>query len=256
MKNPNQPKNRRNGSTIVIIIILVVVIGGIAYFISDPFQSKVDEAYKGFSQWTPENMAKDPSGYLAWARKEMDSVEISLKAREIELKQLRQKHERENKTAELAKQRYEKVLQELKVIYSDAKANDSWPANTAQGSLSEEELRSLIMDADDRVQGAELKMGRYSKTAQVIERDIGNVAVSLKKIEQQKVALEKQIEQARLSEDLSKFEDLVDSVNTIADANLSMEISDPEKVSLDDFVDVTEKVDEERKARFERIMGE
>lgn len=256
MKKRTPFENPRSGSSLIVIIVVIVLLGGIAYYLSDPFKAKMDEAYTDLSKWTPENMAKDPGGYLAWARKEMDSVEVSLEGRMIGLKQLNQKYDREGKTAAMLRDRYATVLPELKAAYKEAKESDSWPATTANGELSETQLRDIILDADERITDANLKIDRYKKATSSIENDIATIAKSLKGLEQKKRELEQQIELARLSEDMSNFEDLIDSVNTLTDVSSSIQVDDPTTVTLDDFVKTDEEsISDEQSDRFDQIMS-
>ena len=42
------------------LIVLALVAGGIWFFISKPFQMQVKQTYNQATQWTPENIKKDP----------------------------------------------------------------------------------------------------------------------------------------------------------------------------------------------------
>ena len=63
--------HRKGGTTQLVIgaVALVVILGGIIFYLSDPFSTRVKAGYKQFTEWTPENIAKDPVNYLNLDRK-------------------------------------------------------------------------------------------------------------------------------------------------------------------------------------------
>lgn len=72
----------------VAFINLVLIAGGAAawYFLSDPFSDKVGQIKRQITDWTPENILKDPVGYLTWSKDKCDKTEKQLKARQIGIK--------------------------------------------------------------------------------------------------------------------------------------------------------------------------
>jgi exonuclease VII large subunit len=70
----------------IIIVGVVAAIFAVAYFTSDVFSTKVDQAAKQWAKWTPENIQKDPAGYLAFAKTQLEKANDTLEARHIALK--------------------------------------------------------------------------------------------------------------------------------------------------------------------------
>jgi hypothetical protein len=79
--------HNRKGSiaTVALVLVGIVALVGIAYFVSKPFAAKVNEATAQATQWTPENITKDPVGYFTWATAELKDKEGQLKARAYKL---------------------------------------------------------------------------------------------------------------------------------------------------------------------------
>jgi len=56
-------RSSREGSVLGVvlgIVAVVLVIGGILFFVSKPFNTRVKSATRQATQWTPENIQKDP----------------------------------------------------------------------------------------------------------------------------------------------------------------------------------------------------
>ena len=84
MKSILHPTNRHNNrgstSTVVLIIIAIVVVLAIFLSISKPWGQKAKTAWAGATEWTSENIIKDPVGYFSWAIGELKNQQQKLKA--------------------------------------------------------------------------------------------------------------------------------------------------------------------------------
>src|SRR5688572_15874101 len=83
---------RRQGITttaIIGIIAAVVVVGATLFFVSDPFNIWVRGNYKSLTEWTPENIAKNPVGYLDFVEIKTKEAQLELKADRISVEQKR-----------------------------------------------------------------------------------------------------------------------------------------------------------------------
>lgn len=76
-------------STLIGIIVAVLLLGGVAYYLSDPFSTRVKKAYSQFAEWTPENIAKDPEGYLDFCEQQTKKALEDLKADKVRWAQSR-----------------------------------------------------------------------------------------------------------------------------------------------------------------------
>ena len=121
---------RRGVSAVGVIIALLALLligGAVAYFGSDVFRTKTDEQIRQLSEWTPENIARDPVNYLNFCETEAEKALEKLKASEIAVAQKKAKLEgmRDDATKEISAG--EMALDELKTAFRDASDHDSWP---------------------------------------------------------------------------------------------------------------------------------
>jgi hypothetical protein len=120
----------RNGGAAPMVVGLLVVafIAGVVwYFVSDPFRTKVDSAMTAATTWTPENIAKDPTGYLNWCEAQTKKAIESLSANKISVAQSRAKLETMVSDAKRKIGVGEKAVEELKQLYTKAEESKSWP---------------------------------------------------------------------------------------------------------------------------------
>ena len=105
---------RRLVGIIVGLVVLVLVAGGIWFFVSKPFQTNVKQGWNQATQWTPENIKKDPVGYLTWALDEVGKTEEKLQASELSLKTKKNATSRALEKHTADKSQYENLLTEFK----------------------------------------------------------------------------------------------------------------------------------------------
>ena len=80
---------------VVAVIVLVLVLGGVWYFVSDPFHQRVKDTFTGQTKWTPENIKKDPAGYLSWAIDQTTATKGKLETAQLALDKAEQTDLRE-----------------------------------------------------------------------------------------------------------------------------------------------------------------
>ena len=97
-----------------------LVAGSIWFFVSKPFQTHVNQAFNQATQWTPENIKKDPVGYLTWALAEVGKTEDKLQASELSLKTKKNATARALEKHTADQSQYEKLLTEFKEAYTTA----------------------------------------------------------------------------------------------------------------------------------------
>ena len=130
---------------IVAIVAVVVVIGVAVYFISDPMRTKMKESYDQFAKWTPENIAKDPKGYLSFCEEKTNEAiqkckasKIAISGQQAKLEQMRQDTEDKLKVGE-------KALGELKELYRKAETDKKWPLTWQGKELEQEQAKRQVL---------------------------------------------------------------------------------------------------------------
>ena len=150
-----QKLNNRRGSSVVGLIVglvvLLLVAGGIWYLVSKPFQTHVNQSLTQATQWTAENIKKDPVGYLTWALAEVGKTQDKLQASELSLRTKKNTTARalEKQTAD--KSQYEKLLGEFKAAYTTAAGEKKWPTMVRGMEFDEMHLKRKIVECNDKI---------------------------------------------------------------------------------------------------------
>ena len=113
--------------TIGVILVLLLAAGAIAYIVSDPFRTRVDQAYENFADWTPQNIAKDPAGYLKFCEAKTRQALVDLETAGIAIEQHRSRLLSWHKEAIEKILMGEAELEALKALFKEAEAGGQWP---------------------------------------------------------------------------------------------------------------------------------
>ena len=133
-------QNRRGAvaGVVVAVIVLVLVLGGVWYFVSDPFHQKVKDTFTGQTKWTPENIKKDPTGYLSWAIDQTTATKGKLEAAQLALTKQKDMVSEKLEKATTDNADYNTFLKELKEAYVKADQMNDWPARCPAPQVREE----------------------------------------------------------------------------------------------------------------------
>ncbi len=223
-----------------------------AYFVSDPFRTKVNTLFASATTWTDENIAKDPEGYLRWTLAEFDRMEEELRGRQVNLRtqlnSLERRREVDARQAPLVKEK----LEELKAAYRLANDTQQWPADIGGLRVDEDELRQLILEADER-------HGRYAENARAYDVAVARTQSDLARVEnvlgdlrERRSEVDRQLQQVRLHSTLNGIDTLNDRINALLDTTRAVRSETERTLSLDDLLQADERAEEAR--RFEDIM--
>ena len=71
---------------LVSVIAVILALGAGYYAVSDPFKAKVDKLVEDKTEWTSENIQKDPEGYVRWALQELGASRTKLEGRRLDMR--------------------------------------------------------------------------------------------------------------------------------------------------------------------------
>ncbi len=249
--------NNRRGSSVVGIIVglivLALVLGGIWFFVSKPFQTHVSQAYTQATQWTPENIKKDPVGYLTWALAEVGKTQDKLQASELSLKTKKNataralgKHTAENSE-------YAKLLSELKDAYVKADADKKWPARVRGAELDEKDLKRKIVDCSRKIDNTGSLVDTYSKTDKLLGDKLDEIENKLADVEKLRDKLSTNKELAEANKSVDDIGAIGDQLNAIVDTSTALAATAEQGTSVESMIKPSgdAKVDDE----FSKIMG-
>lgn len=134
---------RGNGLTISLVLLALLAFGGF-YLFSDVFQGKVDDAVRRWSEWTPEDIARDPSAFLTSVEDgtreslaELVRTKTAIDVLEARLQQRALQHDRAIEIGDAA-------LADLKRAYREAEAAQRWPMTSGGREYTRDAARLQI----------------------------------------------------------------------------------------------------------------
>lgn len=190
---------------IVIIVVLAAIAGAAAYFLSDPVKTKTDAAYQQFSEWTPENIAKDPVNYLNFAEAQTKEALEKLKASEIAVAQKQAQLEGMREDAQSKISAGSKALDELKALYKTAAADGTWPVTWRGEARSEDWTKRQIMAFHADVEGKQKVLGTVQKGLTTLEAQGAKIA-------EQRTTCQQQLAQIATNREMLKVQEITDDL--------------------------------------------
>ncbi len=249
-------RSRRGAAAgiVVAVIFLLLIAGGIWYFVSKPFQTHVNQAMNQATQWTPENIKKDPEGYLTWAVAQVDVTRGKLQAAQLAL--TKQKIEISNKLEEKSTQKSqcEALMTELKKAYTTATDKNQWPIKVGETSFdSEGELKRKIVEANHFQENASQLVDTYTKAKGKVSDRLDDIDGQLTKVEELKTKLATDLETAKVKQTFEGIEGVNDNFKDIQNTSDAMTKLDEHNTSVSDMLKPSgdAKVNDE----FDKIMG-
>ncbi len=246
-------KSGREGLSIILILMVLLIIAGTGfYFYSDVFQTKINEAARQATKWTPENIQADPVGYLTWAKAECNTSLTSMKARGLSLRTKVNEASRELKVRDADKKAFEELLTEAKETYRKADEAQAWPASLRGATLSEKQLKNKIVETYQRIESDTAIASAYQNSITTFTAQLDKIEQKTNEIDQLKRKLSTDLEVAKVNMTTKGLEGIVERVNAIIDTSAAMSDLSQEP-SIDDLVKPAK--DEKVNTQFDQIMG-
>lgn len=203
---------RRKGSTTatVIGILAVLLVGaGIWYFVSDPFKTRVDEAWKQGTKWTPEQIAKDPVNYLNYVEAEANTALEKLKASKIAIAQNRGNLEKMRDEAKHAIEVGRKSVTELVAAYQAA-PTDAKTISWNNKDMDVNVVRTQLVQLDKDIQAKEILL-------QKVQAGLDNLEVQSGKIVKAEADAKAQLAEIATNRELLKVQGITDDLKNKLD---------------------------------------
>ncbi len=115
------------------------------------------------TKWMPENIKKDPAGYLSWAIEQTDATKTKLEAARRALTKQRRDLSDKLQKASADKSGYESFLKELEEAYTKADSKNDWPVAVRGHSFDKSELKRRIVECSEDLENATKLVETYSK---------------------------------------------------------------------------------------------
>lgn len=256
-----QPSSSRHGASnlgaLWSLIAVLLVGGGIWFYVSKPFQTTVKENFRQATEWTPQNIKKDPVGYLTWALDEVAATESKLEASVLGMKTRKNAIDRALDKHQADKSEYEKLLGELKEAYRSASASStsqSWPVKVRELTFDESALKRKVVECSDKITNTTSLTETYAKTRDVIDGKLREVDLKLAEVIKLKSRLTTDLEIARVNKSVEGLDSLGDTLNAIVDTSAALAKTAESGASIEEMIKPSNasKIDEE----FSRIIAQ
>jgi len=247
-----QNVSRRSGSVLVIVLLLVVVLAAL-YFISDPFRTKVDESTRQATTWTPENIQKNPVGYLQFSLSELAAISSKLEARVLALNTQKNQADRQAGKADAEAGQLKLLVEQAKALYLQASKDGTWPVALNGHSVSEDQLKEKIVNAHQRAESLSARVQAYTQTTAKLDRALKDLFQKQKEVAGLQQKLQSDLEMVKINQSVKDIEHIEDSVAAIMATSQALVGADAGSLpELDVLLDApeTSKID----AAFQDIM--
>jgi len=192
MKFPSNARPRQKGHIGLGTLLLLLLIGGAAtaYFVSAPYQAKVDREIRSFTQWTPENIQRDEGGYLEWAAGEVQEANERLAAERLRLTSERESLLFRLQELQSNQTMSESSLNELKRLFKAG----NFPVALNGFEYTQAELGREILSRHNQLESQRELLVSLQARIKLVKEDL----VRLRTAEIEREALAAEIDHARL----------------------------------------------------------
>lgn len=245
------------------LVILTVVGLGAWYLASKPFAARVNEAARQGTQWTPEQINKNPSGYFNWAVSELTKNVEKLKANELSLKIEKKRVERAMAENAGKVKSSTKMLDAARAAYKalpDAEGSGKKFPLSVEG-VTFDTLSSFKRDCyklENRRKVAEASQLRFSAAVAKIDGWLDKIAAKQTEAEINLETANAQLAILRTQQTIDGVGGLAESINGLLD-EIEMVASDSDPARVGSLLDVAERSETPSgglsDADFDKLMG-
>jgi hypothetical protein len=248
----------RRGVSVVAGIVILVVVAGVAlgglYFFSDVFRTKMDRTWEGFSKWTPENIAKDPQGYLTFAEEQAKKAQTKLKASEIAIAQSKGDCQAKREDAQKAMDAGQKGLKDLKAVFVDANGKNAWPVKWMDHEFNQEQTKKQIVRLARECQSKSKQIEAYKNAEKELETQASKVQDAKDKADEQLTSIQSSREQLKVKAITDDLKNQLVAMKGVLETSV-VDVADKQgTMSLDALVAKTESTVKDED--FSKIMNQ
>jgi len=239
------------------LLLLAALAGGVLYFQSDVFRTRFNTTVDEWTKWTPENITKDPKGYLTFAITELDKIGERLKTHKRELLVKIDAAENRITKETLAQKASTTVLDSLKDAYRAGK--QSFPVSYASRDYKENQFQDLVVETDRLLEMARENATSWESHLGFLKEQLERTEKEMKRLTEKRQFVEQRLQLVELNTAVNSANDLTSKADEIASVakNLTPEANNIAAREAKLMVKAAEQKLEGQsvKDRFEQIMG-
>lgn len=240
---------------IAALLILATLAGGVLYIQSDVFRTKADLMVDNWTKWTPENITRDPKGYLTFAVTELEKIQRTLDAHKIDLTVRADLTQQKLKGESLNLQASLQTLDRLKGVYrASAK---TFPVSVEGQSLTEDGFQERVVEVDRLVEMYKENTERLTRHVAHLKSEISRCEQESKKLTEKRQYVQQRLDHVKLDLAIGTSDDLTSKADEIAATAkaLRAEPTKPQREAAELVATEVKKMQSlSVKERFEQIM--
>lgn len=234
-----------------LVVLALLVFGGL-YFFSDVFRTKVDEEFRQFSEWTPENIAENPVLYLNFAEKQTKEAITKLKASEISIAQSEGRLQNKLAESESKVKLGAKALGELRPAYKSARDADAWPIEWNGKKLDMAAAKRQIVSFHKQVKGKQAIVDTITKALKTLQTQKGRILEHRAQLDGQLAEIDSKREMLKVKEITGEITNQLVNMNGVLKSTIAAVGSDTDITTLEDLAETSESSIED--SEFEAIL--
>ncbi|MDD4103337.1 MAG: hypothetical protein PHU80_12005 [Kiritimatiellae bacterium] len=215
-------------------------------------KARVAEQKRQDTQWTTDNIQKEPVLYLQSAIKECEVIVQRLDTQLLALGIKMNQSSRETLVQAKERELYQKFLDTAKAKYREVSTSGVWPAELNGVTVTEEQLKRKIVEASGKVDSCVTLVSVHQQNVNKLERKLAEIAQKQQEVSALKRKLSLDLEVAKVKKAIDDIDGIKDTVNAMMDISNAL-VSGAGEPALEDMVlpTVTSKLNSD----FEKIMG-
>lgn len=196
------------------LLILATLAGGVLYFQSDVFRTKANQVVDEWTKWTPENITKDPKGYLTFAIGELSAIGDQLKTHKRTLLERIDLAEQRVKKEALTAQASQTALDNLKSAYHGGK--EGFPVSYDARDYDEVQFQDLVVETDRLLETAKENTERLGLHITHLKGELARTELEMKRLTEKRQFVEQRLDHLKLDLAVNGANELTTKADEIA----------------------------------------
>lgn len=237
------------------LLILATLAGGVLYFQSDVFRTKANQVVDEWTKWTPENITRDPKGYLNFALEELNKIATDLKTHKRTLQERIDLAENRIKKEKLTVQASQRALDNLRSVYHGNQ--ESFPVSYDSREYNATQFQDLVVETDRLLETALENTDRLELHITHLKGELARTELEMKRLVEKRQFVEQRLNHLKLDLAVSGANELTTRADEIAATAkaLKPEPSKESEMALQLVKAEERKIEgEDNRTRFEKIM--
>ena len=180
------------------------------------------EARRQNKEWTAENQSRHPVEYCQAQMRTLDDMAKKLETQQHKLNTSRASTTRKVSELDELTTKMEKQLDALKAAYRQAEAGGGWPVMYNGFQLSEQKAKELIVQTNEKLQGAKTQKPQYQAMLARLDRRLDEIQAEQKRLVQTREKVQMTLSSLQTKEVVDGERGISDALSALNDSMESL----------------------------------